>query len=383
MKESPLLKWYIVPIMVLIWVLSLSYASGIGIAYNVYGMAQFLVLGLTAYHIIISENFAVISKKLLAFCCFFVLVSLYTYFKYGASMWEYVWLYLLVPLIALLPVEEKQMRYVSLIYGCLGMAVLFLVNYGGIFSGWNPNSLAMVAFFSFAVMIMAFNNVKKPIVFVGLGLYFILYYQWTGVLNSRSSVLFTIIMLLCVVGVIPMQKWLKSSRLLLILLLVPLILAVFLAYIISAETTARLDAWSLEKFEKTIFNGRDYFARWGFAVFWERPFFGSGNLSMANWHNSSITMLTGGGIVGYVIWIYANYFILKRGIPYLDDFIVRGLMIGFLAIWLQQSVELGIVANKANAIPYAMLGLLWGRIRTLQKERANADNQIVDYCTRI
>ncbi len=383
MKESPLKEWFVVPIMALIWLLALLYQSGIGAAYNVYGIAQFLVLGLTGYHIIVSESFAVISKKLLAFCCYFALVSIYTHFTYGTTTWEYVWLYLLIPLIALLPVKEKQMRCISFMYGGLGMAVLFLSNFGSIFSGWNPNSLAMLAFFSFAVMIMAFNNVKKPIVFVLLGVYFLVYYQWTAVLNSRSGVWFTIIMLLCVVGVIPMQKWLKSSRMIVVVLLAPLLLAVTEGYFLSEETTAALDAWSVEEFGKTFFNGRDYFARWGLSVFSENPVFGTGNLGWTNWHNSAVTMLVGGGIVGFIIWIYATHAFLKRGIPFVDDFIVRGLMIGFLAIWLQQSVELGLVAAQANAIPYAMLGLLWGRIRTLQKEKANADNQIVDYCSRI
>ena len=47
-------------------------------------------------------------------------------------------------------------------------------------------------------------------------------------------------------------------------------------------------------------------------------------------------------------------------------YVVYGLFIAFLMIWLQQSLELGMVAPQANVVPYGILGLLLGRLKTLE-----------------
>ena len=43
-------------------------------------------------------------------------------------------------------------------------------------------------------------------------------------------------------------------------------------------------------------------------------------------------------------------------------------MTAFLVLYVQQSVELGLMAPNPNLLPYAMLGLLLGRVNYL-KER--------------
>ncbi len=376
-------QWLVLPIMVCVWLLALLYASGIGQAYDVYGKAKILVWLLVVYYMLPGNAFSVLSKRVVYFVGFFLVVSIITYLAYGKTTFDYIWLYLLIPLLGLLPLEEKQMFYVSIAYGALGLLVLFLRNYASIFNGWNPNSLAMIAFFSVMVMLASFSKAKSIYTYLFLGVYFILYYQWTKILNSRSVVLMSAIMLLFLFGVIPFDKWLKKSRNILVILFVPLVVALIVGYAFSAETVAALNAWSKATFGKPVFNGRDVIWRDGFNEFFKAFLIGNGNLSAYNWHNSAVTMLVGGGIIGFSIWIYFTHKILKKGTSYLTDGLVKGLIIGFLMIWLQQSVELGLVAGKANPIPYAMLGLLIARIKTLKKEGVNEEASIEHYRTRI
>lgn len=91
-------------------------------------------------------------------------------------------------------------------------------------------------------------------------------------------------------------------------------------------------------------------------------------------------ILIGCEVTAYCVCGSLLFIILKKVINFLDDYIVYGLMLGFICIWLQQTVELGLVAGQANAIPYEMLGLLIGRVRTLEREDGNNN---IDHCTSI
>ena len=77
-------------------------------------------------------------------------------------------------------------------------------------------------------------------------------------------------------------------------------------------------------------------------------------------------MLYGCGAAGFVVWISGTRNMLRRGLAHLDDSVIYGLFIAFLMIWLQQSMELGLVAPQANVVPYGILGLLLGRVKTLE-----------------
>ncbi len=362
-------KWSIVPIMGLIWLLALLYQSGIGMVYDVYGKTKLLVIVLTLYHVFLSQAFRRISKKTLVLIVSIIVFSFITEVIYGHEITDYIWLYLLIPLIALLPIEEAPMRMVSIMYGVLGMAVLFVRNYMTAFNGWNTNSLAMVAFFSFAVMIASFNNTRNPWQLLWMAAYFVVYYLWSEPLNSRGGVLFSLLMLLCILEVLPIKKWLQNRWFTLIVLLLPLLIAILIVLIRNTPLVEALDVWSKITFQKPLFNGRDEIWAYGFKQWFNHPFFGNGDLSAYNWHNSAVTMLVGCGAIGYMIWISGILNFYKKAAGYFQDKIIWGLAIGFLSIWLQQTIELGLVAGKANAIPYAMLGLILGRINTLNARK--------------
>lgn len=364
--KSAIKKWLIVPVMVVVWMLSLLYGSGMGQKYEVYGKFKWFIIFLILYHVIFTGRFKKVKKRIFFLMMYLLLSSIFTYFAYGNDMFDYLWLYLMIVLISVLPIEDEPVRLVSIFYGILSLAVLYIYNYGETFKGWNRNSIAIVAFFSFTVMIVSFNNTRKLENILFLTIYFVLYYQWSKILNSRSGLLFTIIMVLVVWEVLPFRQWFKKPMIITALLLVPLMIAVCIVAIRNSGGVILLESWSYATFNKPIFNGRDKLWYQGLIQWLNNPIIGNGNLSAANWHNSAITVLVGGGIVGFFIWIFGTRYLLEKATEYLDDQIIFGLITGFLIIWLQQSVELGLVAGQANAIPYAMLGLLIGRVRTLK-----------------
>lgn len=363
-------NWMIVPIMILIWGLSLLYNSGIGQTYDVYGAAKILIVVLVIYRIVVSKQVRYVKKRNVVLISYLIVASFLTSMLYGHNMLDYLWMYLLTWLISLMPVEEGPMMVVSVAYGALGMLVLLIYNYGTVFSGWNENSIAMIGFFSFCVMIVGFNRVRDFRVLICLLVYAAMYFVLLEVLNSRGSVLFAIVLLLGIFRLLPFQRWFKNKRKILTIMLIPLVVAIFVVLIRNAGIVDKLELWSYETFNKPIFNGRDELWYQGFTDWMKHLVFGNGNLSAANWHNSAVTMLVGGGVVGYFIWLIKTGDILARGCPWIRDGIVFGLMVGILGIWLQQTVELGLVANQANAIPYAMMGLLLGRVRTLEEKNS-------------
>lgn len=363
-------QWMIVPIMILVWLLSLVYGSGIGQAYDVYGKAKLLVLALAAYQLLIRRRVRYVKKDIFLVIAYLFFSTLITSVLYAHNTLDFLWMYILMALIGLMPVEEGPMMVVSVAYGALGMLVLFIYNYGTVFSGWNENSLAMIGFFSFCVMIVGFNRVRDFRVLICLLVYAAMYFVLLEVLNSRGSVLFAIVLLLGVFGILPFQRWFKNKRKILIIMLIPLLIAIFVVLIRNAGIVDKLESWSYETFNKPIFNGRDELWYQGFMDWMKHPVFGNGNLSAANWHNSAVTMLVGGGLVGYFVWLIKTRDILAYGCPWIRDGIVFGLIAGILGIWLQQTVELSLVANHANAIPYAMMGLLLGRVRTLEEKNS-------------
>lgn len=380
MTVNTMKKWMIVPIMGAVWLLALLYQSGIGNVYNVYGKSEYLVVAAVIAHLLACGRLKKVPQREFLILGYILGATLLTTFIFRKNMLDYIWLFGITYLLSFLHVEKGAMRMASLMYGILGMAVLYIWNYGSAFRGWNENSLAMIAFFSFSVMIVSFTKTKQlTVIFILVG-YIFLYFVWSESLNSRSGTLFAIILFLGIWRIIPFHKLLSKKNMILLLLLLPLIIAVFIVLIRNQEFVKDLDSWSRMTFQKPIFNGRDTLWYEGFLRWLQSPLIGNGNLSAANWHNSAVTMLVGGGAIGYCIWIFVIHNILKKGIDFLDDYIVYGLMLGFICIWFQQTVELGLVAGQANAIPYAMLGLLIGRVRTLERED---ENNNINYCTSI
>lgn len=365
-RTSKIEQWAILPVMGILWIVGLTYGSGLGTAYDVYGKAKLLTIAVFLFLFVFRGKFHRISYPMMLALGIMVLGCLVHYLRYEQTVQDFLWVYLLIPLISCLPVEKEQMRWVSLMYGVLGGAVLFVANYGTLFRGWNSNSIGMIAFFSYMVFIGAFSELRDRRAIFVLLVYSVIYFWWLGTLNSRSSALFSAVAFLCVFSVVPLRQMLRVKQSLTWILLVPVILAIVIVTVKDWDFVQSLNEWSGRQFGKRIFNGRENLWAWGLRDLWEAPVFGHGVFGW-NFHNSSVTILYGSGLAGFALWIQGTKNLVRRALPRLDDSVIYGLLIAFLMIWLQQSLELGLVAVQANVVPYGIFGLLLGRVKTLER----------------
>ena len=364
-------SWIIVAVSTALWFVSLLQSTGVGQVYKVYDRAMFVVLFCYAYQIFAKKQFNRIKKSTVIVIFILIVQNLYTHFKFENDFVGYLEIYAIPILYSLFTLDEKQMRRVGLIFGIGGGAVLLAANFTDYFSGWDGNSVSLICFFSYVVFIASMFDIKKKVhqwrIVIYSAFYFIL--LWT--LNSRSCILFSAFLLLCELGIIPVRKTFNKKRLLL-WLLGPLIIAITVAIISYSEVLVSLNEWSNEYFNKTLFSGRDMFWVNGFEMWKKYPLLGTGSLA-PRWHNSAISCLVGTGCVGYFIWIYVILGMLKKACSFIEDNIIFGVVVAFLTVWLQQSVELGIISTTGNTVIFVLLGLILARTNTLEKEEIGTE----------
>ena len=356
------------PVMIVIatmlWAVGMLYVSGIGQVYKVYDRTMLIVLTVLGYYIL-KGRFRVIKKQITYILVFVILQNLYFWAAYGRTYVSYLCLYFMVALFSKVKITDRQIRIIGLIYGILGGVLLVVINYTSILSGWNSNTLAMQAFFSYVVFASAISKVRKWWTLLVILLYSIVYFQMLDMLNSRSAVLLSIVALLCVFKVIPIKRMLTKKTTLLIALL-PLIIAVFVVCIRNTSMVISLNQWSLSQFHKPLFNGRDELWKAGVDTWQNHILIGSSNLATP-WHNSAVSCLVGLGALGYIVWIYIINYCWTSALKWIDDDGILGLLTAFMVIWIQQSVELGMISTNANPLIFTILGLLMARINTLRK----------------
>ena len=296
-----------------------------------------------------------------------MLFCIYTYFIYNKTILEYVWLYLLAFLLGKQNVSDKILNLIGLIYGILGAIILIVANSTSVFAGWDGNGISMIAFFSYAMFAATRFNAKSRKSMIILSIYSIVYFYGLDIFDSRSSILFSIILLLSSFNIIPIKRVLSSNILRLFLLFMPLIIAIIVVGIRNTDIIVQLNRWSITTFNKTIFNGRDEIWYYGFKIFKEHILFGNGDLA-GNWHNSALTCLIGTGIVGYSVWIFSINYVYINIKSYLDDQYILGFATAFMMIWLQQSLELGLIQTRGQIVPFVVLGIMCARANTLRRE---------------
>lgn len=298
---------------------------------------------------------------------FFIIITqcIICYLQFGTTYFDYLRIFLIFIPFAVFSIDNSLLTIVSLFYGVFGLAILSVANFTSLFSGWDGNSISLNAFFSYVVFIVSFCETRKPKILVFLTVYSIIYYLLLVKFNSRSTILFSIFLFLCVLSIIPLRKKLNKTWLI-IILISPLLIASVIVLIKDTTFVDKLNIWSFNNTNKPIFNGRDELWENGLKQWLRHPLFGTGNINYTA-HNSAVTCLVGGGIVGYSIFTFSIYRLLKKGIFWLKDTMVFGLVAAFLTIWLQQSVELGLISSTVNPTPYLILALLYSRIKTLEK----------------
>lgn len=367
LQKNKLSKLLIV-ICTLLWFVGFTYQTGFGKSYQILEKTKTIVIFISVCCLIFGKNKYNIRPKNVFLVCVVFYILIYNYLRYNNSIVDYLWVWLIIPIIRLFIIEKKDYKWIAYIFGIASTGVLLIGNTTDIFEKWDGNSVSMVQFFSYTVFISVFSEVKKVKNIRNIVIFSVIYFYLLNTFESRSAILFSTIMLLCMLPVIPFRKCLNKTTIFIILLL-PLIIAIFVTSINNSKFVENINFWSIGKFNKTIFNGRDFLWEDGIRTWKLHPFIGNGDFSYRSYHNSSINALVAVGAIGYSLLIGVIYAILKKGLKWKNDSIVYGLTTSFLVIWMQQSVELGIIAEKPNVIPYLILGLIYTRIHTLEGKK--------------
>lgn len=353
----------IIIVSALFWVIGLAYGSGIGAEYSLYEKMISIILIFSSIYILVNKGFLNINRTWVYIFVFVIVHNIYTQIMYGNNYFEYACLYLIVVLFSNTYISKTDIRLIGIIYGFLGGALLIVANNTNYLAGWDGNTISMISFFSYTLFAASRTDLRKlwkTLVFI---LYSVFYFIQLDFLNSRSSIVFSIVLVLCIVNVIPIKRVLKKRRVNLILL-TPLIVALFVVIIKNSTIVYDLNAWSIENFQKPIFNGRDNIFLLGLQRFMSFPVLGCGSLA-GNWHNSAITCIVGTGMLGYIMWLLGIKKCWMNACYWINDDTTYGLLIAFVIIWLQQSVELGLIQERGNPIIFVILGLLMARVHTL------------------
>lgn len=346
-----------------LWFVGLSYGSGIGQAYNVYGNTMMLVVAISVFFFLHRKTLYSVDRENVFLSLIVISLEFVTYFRTGQMHLQYLWLYLIVYIYSVCNITKKDLKIIGLIYGTLGWGVLMIANYTTILSGWDGNSISLIGFFSYTVFcagVLDRDNGKGLFL---LGTYTVYYFYLLDTLGSRSSILFSVILVLSLFGIIPLRKLLVNRRVW-VLLLFPLLIALVVVSIKDMPFIEGLNLWSYKTFNKPFFNGRDELWYGALMSLLNNPLFGGGYMR-GNWHNSAVAALVGTGLIGYGVWIYFIRKCWLKCCARVDDFKVFSFLAAFIVIWLQQSVELGIFQERGNPLIFVVLGLGLARVNTI------------------
>lgn len=365
---KPITKLLLIGFCVLIWFIGFTYDTGFGQGYEILDKAKIMVLALFLYCIVIYHKKYNITLGVVFAAFMVIYMIIINEARNEKSIENYVWVWLLIPVFKMFPVQKEQFKFIGFAYGVATIGVLIIGNVTGVFAGWDGNSVSITQFFSYTVFMASLADTKEKKNVRNIVIYSAVYLYLLNTFGSRSAQLFSIVMLLCMLSVIPFRR-LYGKPLILLILLFPLIIAVIIVAIKDMPVVEAINDWSYDVFNKPIFNGRDTIWQMGIEKWQKAPFIGNGNLAQYSYHNSAITTLVGAGAIGYIILIGVCYKILSSAIKWIDDSAVYGLATAFLIIWMQQSVELGLITAEPNVVPYMILGLLYARINTLENEK--------------
>lgn len=359
-------------LLILLWIVNLFNGTGLDSVYNVTEWTRRIVILLFLINVFMdysrTHTLMVDRNKVYIYGGMIIVFIASPFFHgYGFAGIEYLWVFCLVYLLSKLKIDDRTMFWVGLIYGVLGFSILFIFDYGTVLKGWNTNSIAMIGMQSFLILIVPFfrNQQLRNKIFMLIAAW--IFSLLISPTDSRSGILFAFVGTLFAIGLLPRGVVSKNHFRTFICLILPLIISVIVISVSNSTIMDGLNIWSYQQFHKPIFNGRDDLWKYGFELLWQNPLIGTGNLNVANWHNSAITCLVATGILGFAFWIMAFGKIMDRARPYLNDYVVVGCFVSFIVLYVQQSVELGFISGNPTLLGYILLGLMLGRVRFLEE----------------
>lgn len=349
--------------------LSLLAGSGLGRDYDIYPITACLVAALyvagPVQYTLIRGHIRL--RELLLTLGLLAVVGLWPLIKgYGEIGLEYLWLLLLPYVVGQLSLSREDIKIFGFVCGISGGVILSAYVYLGVFENWNLNTLSMAGFMGCAVCAaVPWESWGEKLFYrILLGCMIVLVLQ----LDSRSCLLGLTVLLLFSLKILKMDVLLKKDWLRRMLLVLPLLIALAVVLFKNSEIFVRLNAWTMEKFDKPVFNGRDFIWEQGLKDLSRSPLFGSGKLNNGYWHNCAIACLTAFGIVGYGLWVLYFENIMVDAKKWAGDPCLSSCTAAFLTIMLQQSFELGLISTEGSMLPYLIIGIMLGRMRYLRHQ---------------
>ena len=340
--------------------------TNLGERFRIYTLTQIIFITLTFITQLRGSKVHYFTLNFLYFC--FVIV-MYLVF-YNHNLVPYFWLFSISFVLGTQSLNESTMKSIGMIYGAASIVILLAAKYTGVFDGWDGNMVSMIAFYGFILFIVTQSSIRSTWDKIVLVMYSVIYFVLllNEKLNSRSVIIASVVLMLVVFSILPIERFLKYKTIKWVVLF-PLLVALLVVCIKDTAIVQKMNILSIAYTRKPIFNGRDTIWWNGIQTLLRSPILGHGTFALANWHNSAIAVLTGLGIVGYLVWINVFHKILKIACFWMSDPLVKGLATAVVIVWIQQSVEMGIVGNNnVNVGLYCIMGLLLARINALEWE---------------
>lgn len=347
---------------------SLLAGSGIGQAYHLYPIASLVVASafalfpvgrtLRSGYIRRREFFLTLGLVLV----FILWPASQDNFKQGL---EYIWLLTLPYVIGLFAFSQKDVQAIGFACGLFGLTVVSARLFFGIFGGWNENDIAMAGFLGCAVFSMApwktwGQKIFQKILLVVMTLLVL-------ALDSRSCVAGCLILCVFAFGIINPRIFVRKPWLRRLVLVLPAIIAVGTVLFQNSQMFDSLNAWSMQYFNKPVFNGRNTIWEHGVEEIKKHLWLGTGFINNGYWHNCAITAMTAFGIVGYGLWVCYFENIMADANRWREDPCLPLCIAAFLTIMIQQSFELGLISTSGSMLPYLIMGIMLGRMRYLRE----------------
>lgn len=355
-----------IAVIVLFWIVSFTLPSGWASAFELSEKTNTIIVSIAVLFFLLSpEKRLEISHRIFwwILISFVFIPVLMCGSMQGAS---YLVSFLVVYIVSQGKITPKVVKYSAIIIALLGIFTLNIYIHGNLLSGWNDNAMSMVGLFSFIYFLIFLIQKKRKKIFWIWNIVTIIYLDLLFMTDCRSGMLFAIIAVVGIVFASKTYKILSKPKLRLLILNAPLLLALLVIMIASTSYFDVLDKWSIENFDKGIFDGRE--------ILWEKSLdylkstylLGTGKF-VINYHNSGIAAISVFGVIGYIFWIKFFSTNMKYMQKYISDDIVFGCILAFSIIFLQQAFDLGFISETPNLLPYIVLGVGLGRVRLLKQ----------------
>lgn len=276
---------------------------------------------------------------------------------FGISFW--------VNIFAKLQWDHNKYIYCGLACAVYSVVMIFLFLPGGLFSGWNPNSVISIfpaAIFSIACFMKVENKWKN----IAITLIFLLTTLLLLQLENRSAFLaLALFLIVCIFKKIYTNKT-RFRIFYLIVIAINVLLPLFFEVATETNFFKTLSNFLLNIFDKSGLNGREDLWKVAIIKMREHPWFGNLGYRTTYFHNFSLDVLIQFGWVGWIIFFGVLIYILEKSFKEGET---RNLfLIGFLCLLFLNTFESVLFCNNYfMPFSYLLIGMCWNKNTTKEK----------------